>query len=190
MSDKVANALLWGFIALYVLLGAARLLQNPELQRLTPFISVTILTAFAVVHGVRRYGCRRLLVFFLLTFVISWSYETASILTGFPFGHYVYGDKLGLKLWLVPLVIMPAYFSMGYLALTLARRRRLLRRAVQQFSRLVSLRLHDLPGVRVVSATLGRVDTRKASRRTRDVDLTRAHVRRGHAGPIDRFARG
>jgi uncharacterized membrane protein len=120
MSDKVANALLWGFIALYVLLGAARLLQDPELQRLTPFISVTILTAFAVVHGVRRYGCRRLLVFFLLTFVISWSYETASILTGFPFGHYVYGDKLGPKLWLVPLVIMPAYFSMGYLAWTLA----------------------------------------------------------------------
>src|SRR5262249_24172557 len=120
MSDKVANALLWSFIALYVLLGAARLLQNPELQRLTPFISVTILTAFAVLHGVRRYGCRRLLVFFLLTFVISWSYETTSILTGFPFGHYVYGGKLGLKLWLVPVIIMPAYFSMGNLAWTLA----------------------------------------------------------------------
>jgi uncharacterized membrane protein len=120
MSDRTTNALLWGLIALYVLLGAARLLQNPELQRLTPFISVTILTAFAVVHGVRRYGCRHLLVFFLLTFAISWSYETASILTGFPFGHYVYSDKLGLKLWLVPLLIMPAYFSMGYLAWTLA----------------------------------------------------------------------
>jgi putative membrane protein len=61
-----------------------------------------------------------LLVFFLLTFVISWSYETASILTGFPFGHYDYTDKLGSKLWLVPLLIMPAYFSMGYLAWTLA----------------------------------------------------------------------
>jgi len=120
MSAKVVKTLLWSFIALYVLLGAARLLQSPELQRLTPFISVTILTAFAVVHGICRYGCRRLLVFFLLTFAISWSYETASILTGFPFGHYVYADKLGAKLWLVPVIIMPAYFSMGYLAWTLA----------------------------------------------------------------------
>src|SRR5262249_40434823 len=58
-------------------------------------------------------------VFFILTFVISWSYETSSILTGFPFGHYVYADKLGPKLWLVPLLIMPAYFSMGYIAWTI-----------------------------------------------------------------------
>ena len=42
-----------------------------------------------------------------------------SILTGFPFGHYVYTDKFGPKLWLVPLLIMPAYFSMGYIAWTI-----------------------------------------------------------------------
>jgi putative membrane protein len=121
MSNKsgVANALLWVFIVLYVLMGAARLLHNADFQRLTPFISVGILTGFATVHGVRRYGWRRFVVFFLLTFVISWSYETSSILTGFPFGHYVYADKLGPKLWLVPLLIMPAYFSMGYVAWTL-----------------------------------------------------------------------
>ena len=116
---SVANTLLWAFIALYVLMGSARLLQNPQLQRLTPFISVAILMGFALVHGTRRYGWRHFLVFFMLTFVISWSYETSSILTGFPFGHYVYTDKLGPKLWLVPLLIMPAYFSMGYIAWTL-----------------------------------------------------------------------
>ena len=48
------NAWLCVFIALYVLLGAARLLHNSDLQRLTPFISVTILMAFAIVHGIRR----------------------------------------------------------------------------------------------------------------------------------------
>jgi putative membrane protein len=74
---------------------------------------------FAIVHGVRRYGWMPFVVFFILTFVISWSYETSSILTGFPFGHYVYADKLGPKLWLVPLLIMPAYFSMGYIAWTI-----------------------------------------------------------------------
>jgi len=116
---RVSNILLWIFIALYVLIGAARLLHNPHLQRLTPFISVAILMGFAIVHGVRRYGWMPFVVFFILTFVISWSYETSSILTGFPFGHYVYADKLGPKLWLVPLLIMPAYFSMGYIAWTI-----------------------------------------------------------------------
>jgi len=116
---RVSNILLWIFIAFYVLIGAARLLHNPHLQRLTPFISVAILMGFAIVHGVRRYGWMPFVVFFILTFVISWSYEISSILTGFPFGHYVYADKLGPKLWLVPLLIMPAYFSMGYIAWTI-----------------------------------------------------------------------
>ena len=88
------NAWLCLFIALYVLLGTARLLHNSDLQRLTPFISVTILMAFAIVHGIRRYGWTHFVVFFLVAFVVSWSYETVSILTGFPFGHYVYTDKL------------------------------------------------------------------------------------------------
>ena len=117
---QVSNALLWVFIALYVLMGAARLLNNADLQRLTPFISVSILMGFAIVHGMPRYGGMHFGVFFILTVVVSWSYETSSILTGFPFGHYVYTDKLGPKLWLVPLLIMPAYFSMGYIAWTLA----------------------------------------------------------------------
>jgi len=116
---RLARTALWVFIALYVLMGAARLLHNAQLQRFMPFISVSILMGFAVVHGMRRYGCKRFAVFFLITFAISWSYETTSILTGFPFGHYVYADKLGPKLWLVPFLIMPAYFSMGYIAWTL-----------------------------------------------------------------------
>jgi uncharacterized membrane protein len=116
---KASNALLWVFIALYVAMAAARFLHNAQLQRFTPFISVGLLVGFALVHGIRRYGWRHLAVFFVLAFVISWGYETSSILTGFPFGHYIYTDKLGPKLWLVPLLIMPAYFSMGYIAWTL-----------------------------------------------------------------------
>lgn len=117
---KASNALLWAFIALYVALALARFLHNAQLQRLSPFISVGLLTGFALVHGLRRYGWRHLAVLLVLTFVISWGYESSSILTGFPFGHYVYTDKLGPKLWLVPLLIMPAYFSMGYIAWTIA----------------------------------------------------------------------
>jgi putative membrane protein len=46
--------------------------------------------------------------------------ENLSILTGFPFGHYQYTANLGLKLFLVPLLIGPAYFGTGYVAWTLA----------------------------------------------------------------------
>ena len=94
---RASNAWLWVCIVLYVLLGAARFLHNSHLERLTPFISVSILMGFAIVHGIRRYGWKHFVVFFIVTFVVSWSYETLSILTGFPFGHYVYTDQLGPK---------------------------------------------------------------------------------------------
>jgi uncharacterized membrane protein len=59
---------------------------------------VAILMGFAIVHGVRRYGWRHFIIFFFFTFVISWSYETSSILSGFPFGRYDYTGQLGPKL--------------------------------------------------------------------------------------------
>ncbi len=83
--------------------------------------SMVVLTLlFAAVHGIPRYGWRDFSVFALLTFVISFAYETLSIYTGFPFGNYHYTDTLGLKIGVVPLLIMPAYFGMGYLSWTIA----------------------------------------------------------------------
>ena len=48
--------------------------------------------------------------------VVSNVLENTSILTGFPFGHYHYTNALGAKLFLVPLLISPAYFATGYFA--------------------------------------------------------------------------
>lgn len=84
-----------------------------------PLTSVLMLV-FAMTHGTKRYGFKRLVYFMLLTFVISWAYETLSILTGFPFGNYHYSDVLGAKIWLVPWTIMPAYFAMGYFSWSIA----------------------------------------------------------------------
>ncbi|MFX1276343.1 MAG: carotenoid biosynthesis protein [Promethearchaeota archaeon] len=75
---------------------------------------------FIIIHGVLRYGGKNMIIFFIITFIISWTTETLSILTGFPFGNYYYTDVLGPKLWLVPLLIMPAYFMTGYLAWTIS----------------------------------------------------------------------
>jgi len=55
-------------------------LSRCRLQPLRPFLSVAILMGFAIVHGIRRYVWRHFIIFFFFTFVISWSYETSSIL--------------------------------------------------------------------------------------------------------------
>ena len=76
--------------------------------------------SFVLLHGSRRYGWDNILVFAGITFLITWSTETASIAMGFPFGNYYYTGLLGIKIGTVPLVIMPAYFAAGYLAWTMS----------------------------------------------------------------------
>jgi putative membrane protein len=56
------------------------------------------------------------MILWVLAGVVSNILENISILTGFPFGHYHYTDALGPKLFLVPLLIGPAYFANGYFA--------------------------------------------------------------------------
>jgi len=94
--------------------------EDNTLARLGPIISVAVTIAFTALHGTARYGWYNFALFFAIAAVVSWIYETASILTGFPFGHYHYTDRLGPKLWLVPLAIIPAYFGTAYLAWTIA----------------------------------------------------------------------
>jgi putative membrane protein len=78
---------------------------------------------FVLIHGSSRYGWDHLFVFFGITFLVSWSAESASIAMGFPFGNYHYTDQyadlLGAKIGAVPLTVMPAYFVAGYLAWTM-----------------------------------------------------------------------
>jgi uncharacterized membrane protein len=79
------------------------------------------LTLFGLLHGAATYGWRGILIFLVVCLGVSNAFENLSILTGFPFGWYHYSDALGPKLFLVPLLIGPAYFGVGYLSWTLAR---------------------------------------------------------------------
>ena len=83
-------------------------------------LSVAAAFAFAGVHGSIRYGFSAIIVFFGVSLLVSNVMENLSILTGFPFGHYYYTANLGPKLFLVPLLIGPAYLGTGYVAWTLA----------------------------------------------------------------------
>jgi uncharacterized membrane protein len=83
-----------------------------------PLLLVSVI--FALIHGAMRYRWTGMLAFIAICLVVSNILENTSILTGFPFGHYHYTDALGPKLFLVPLLIGPAYFATGYLAWALS----------------------------------------------------------------------
>jgi uncharacterized membrane protein len=109
---------LWLIVIVTTLLQLIRPIVN------IPFsieLVVLLPTIFALVHGALRYGWRGILIFLVVCLVVSNIFENMSILTGFPFGNYEYSDVLGIKLFLVPVLIGPAYFSTGYLAWVLAR---------------------------------------------------------------------
>jgi uncharacterized membrane protein len=79
------------------------------------------LMLFGMFHGASTYSWRGIVFFVILCLGVSNAFENLSILTGFPFGWYHYSEKMGPRLFLVPLLIGPAYFGVGYLSWTLAR---------------------------------------------------------------------
>ena len=121
MTRTTRDRVLWGLIAIFAVFSVLKTTSlGSALGPFIPAVSILVPTLFALLHGPRRLGWRDFGMFFALTFVISWGYESLSIATGFPFGHYHYSDELGPKLGTVPLLIMPAYFAAGYLSWQLA----------------------------------------------------------------------
>ncbi|GGE95848.1 carotenoid biosynthesis protein [Sphingomonas prati] len=77
-------------------------------------VALLLTIPFAAIHGVRRYGWKRFMMFFVVTFVLSNFFENLSIMTGFPFGHYHYTGSP--KLFYVPIAIGLIYFGLGYVS--------------------------------------------------------------------------
>jgi len=111
--NKLTTTILWVLAAAY----AVALVANITFGLGIPIaVVLSISVAFALIHGAVRYGWTGILAFVVICLVVSNVLENTSILTGFPFGHYHYTDALGPKLFLVPLLIGPAYFANGYFA--------------------------------------------------------------------------
>ena len=114
--NTLTTTILWVLAVAY----AVALIANISFGLSIPIALVLLLSvAFALIHGAVRYGWIGIVTFIAICLVVSNILENTSILTGFPFGHYHYTDSLGPKLFLVPLLIGPAYFANGYLAWTL-----------------------------------------------------------------------
>jgi uncharacterized membrane protein len=115
-SWKLAINILWILVVVYTVGTLANTLFSLSIG--IPLLLVSV--AFALIHGAVRYRWSGIVTFIVMCLIISNILENTSILTGFPFGHYYYTNVLGPKLFLVPLVIGPAYFATGYLAWVLS----------------------------------------------------------------------
>src|SRR6516164_9579277 len=120
MNKALSNNIIWLLVAGYFLWVLADSFFRPASTGVSATVNVFFVIAIATLHGLRRYSVKQFLIFFVIAFTVSNFYENLSILTGFPFGHYHYTEALGPKLFLVPLLIAPAYFGCGYLAWSLA----------------------------------------------------------------------
>src|SRR6266704_4185882 len=110
---KVSTYVLWVLVVVYAVVE----LVNPVFPLHIPIpLVVLIPVVFGLIHGALRYQWTVILAFIVICLVVSNLLENTSILTGFPFGHYHYTDALGPKLFLVPVLIGPAYFANGYFA--------------------------------------------------------------------------
>ena len=118
---KGVTPLLWTLVLLNVVFTLVNAVfpNHIPVPILIPLL-IVVPFAFALFHGAVRYQWSGILIFLVMCLVVSNVLENTSILTGFPFGHYYYTSGLGPKLFLVPLVIGPAYFGTGYLAWVLS----------------------------------------------------------------------
>jgi putative membrane protein len=113
----VSTNLLWLLVALFAGATIADVL-SPSL--FLTIVQLCLMVAFALLHGASRYGAKGITAFAVICLVVSNLLENIGVATGFPFGEYYYTDSLGPKLGYVPLLIGPAYLSVGYMAWVLA----------------------------------------------------------------------
>lgn len=79
-------------------------------------LPLALLLMFAWTHGSVRYGARAIMLMFVAVVIVTNALENLSIATGVPFGFYEHQPSMGPKLFLVPMIVGPGYFSLCYLA--------------------------------------------------------------------------
>jgi len=75
---------------------------------------------FAGIHGRRVFGGRGIVVFTMLCLAVGTFFESLSLRTGFPFGHYYFTGVMGPKVFDLPILLALAYVGVGYLAWVVA----------------------------------------------------------------------
>ncbi|WP_353064882.1 carotenoid biosynthesis protein [Tunturibacter psychrotolerans] len=122
--DNRENRLTRNLLALLLLLYAVGRILQLYADRV-PTLLIVVLhvlppAAFALLHGGFLYRLRGILIFATLCLGSGTFFESLSLRTGFPFGHYYFTDLMGPKLFQLPILLALAYLGMGYLSWILA----------------------------------------------------------------------
>lgn len=110
-------------VVLLVLYAVARVLQIFPTQ--VPTLLIVVLhvappALFAVIHGWRVYGAKGILLFLVVCLAVASFFESLSLRTGFPFGHYTFTGVMGPKVLQLPMLLALAYAGVGYAAWVVA----------------------------------------------------------------------
>lgn len=112
--DKIIKYIKWICIALYIVLLCIKKLSLTNIPvDILSILNFIPLIIFGWIHGTQRYGIKNMIIWFIVTFIVSNFFEGFSIAFGFPFGNYHY-NIVGFRIWNVPISIMPTYFGIAY----------------------------------------------------------------------------
>jgi uncharacterized membrane protein len=104
----------WVFTAITVLGQIVWVLVSADLRVVLTAVTVTSFFLASLSHAFLNRGLSWTLSFFSITLAFGWLIEVLGTATQFPFGDYVYSDKLGLALLGVPILIPMAWSMMAY----------------------------------------------------------------------------
>lgn len=106
-------------VVLLILYAVARVLQIFPTH--VPTLVIVVLhvvpaALFAFIHGQRVYGAKGILVFTAVCLATGTLFESLSLRTAFPFGHYIFTGVMGPKVMQLPVLLALAYVGVGYTA--------------------------------------------------------------------------
>jgi putative membrane protein len=116
LKNQQSRSLLLTLLILYLVARIFQLFAGKVPSLLIVILTVIPPALFAVIHGARLYGSRGSLVFATLCLGIGALFESVSLRTGFPFGHYWFTNLMGPKLFGLPILLALAYMGTAYLS--------------------------------------------------------------------------
>ncbi|HEV2991373.1 MAG TPA: carotenoid biosynthesis protein [Candidatus Angelobacter sp.] len=113
-NENQTRFLLMALLLLYLVSRVLQLFAGQVPNLLIVILHVIPAALFAAIHGGRTYRSRDAVVFIGLCLAVGCFFESVSLRTGFPFGHYRFTDLMGPKLLDLPIMLALAYVGMGY----------------------------------------------------------------------------
>ncbi|MBL6962780.1 MAG: carotenoid biosynthesis protein [Bacteroidetes bacterium] len=85
---------------------------SSQFQKLTP-LALLLSFLFLLIYHRGQYNYKSALVFIFI-FIAGFAIEILGVKHGFIFGHYMYGNNLGIKIWETPVLIGMSWLILTY----------------------------------------------------------------------------